>query len=63
MGTAKGNAARRSSPHAWQMLIGPANEAGNEDAKGARGTFGNISGGHQVVDERIEDSTVVAEEK
>jgi hypothetical protein len=43
--------------------VASANEAGNEDAKGARGTFGNISEGHQVVDERIEDSTVVAEEK
>src|SRR5580698_9583704 len=36
--------------------VASANEAGNEDAKGARGTFGNISEGHQVVDERIEDS-------
>ena len=41
--------------------VSSANEAGKEDTKGGRGTFGNISEGHRVVDGPIDDEPVVIE--
>jgi hypothetical protein len=40
--------------------VSSANEAGKEDTKGGRGTFGNISEGHQIED-RIDDEPVTVE--
>ena len=41
--------------------IASANEAGNEDTKGGRGTFGNISEGDRIADDRIETESVLGE--
>jgi hypothetical protein len=41
--------------------VASANETGNEDTKGGRGTFGNISEGHHIADDRIEGSSVDGE--
>lgn len=41
--------------------IASAHEAGNEDTKGGRGTFGNISEGHHASEDQIKDSTLVGE--
>ncbi|NYF54000.1 general stress protein [Tunturiibacter gelidoferens] len=55
------DAAKAALKETGAQDVASASEAGNEDTKGGRGTFGNISEGHHVSDDRIEDATEVEE--